>query len=202
MIHFLTSNEKKALDFKLFGFPVKTFNSEIPEVKSPSVEEVAIYKAKDTGLNNIMVEDTAFYIEKSNFLGTEIKHVYDEIMNDHSLHGKKATWKLSICVKKDDYFYISTGKLNGFLNYPKIKKGYHFERFFAVETENGLVQYPLLPNHVKQEINPRYIALRKLHNAIINDDFSSLIKIHEKQVPIWKGEYQIEKVKQEKKMKF
>jgi hypothetical protein len=58
-IDFLTSNEKKAKDFVDFGLGVKEFSQEITEVLAESVETVVLYKAKDTKLNNILVEDTA-----------------------------------------------------------------------------------------------------------------------------------------------
>lgn len=200
MIKFITSNEKKASDFKLFGFLVQEFQFEVPEIKSNDVELVALYKAKDAGLNNIVVEDTALYVEGSPFFGTDIKHVYEQMQNDNSLHGLKATWKLSLCLRKDDYYYISTGELIGKLNYPAIEKGYHFEKFFAIEKSNKLIQYPMVDGYTKKEISPRYVALRKLHNAIVNNDFSELKKIHVSEVLDWNGDYQVEKSKKKLKM--
>ncbi len=202
MIKFITSNEKKASDFKLFGFIVQEFQSEVPEIKSNDVETVAVYKAKDSGLNNIVVEDTALYVEGSHFFGTDIKHVCEEIQNDPSHHGFPATWKLSLCLKKDDYFYISTGELVGKLHYPPIEEGYHFEKFFAIETDKGLVHYPLLDTHTRQEISPRYIALRKLHHAIMTEDFSELKKVHVSEIPEWDSDYQVEKKTKNKQIKF
>lgn len=192
MINFLTSNAKKAEDFKFFGFGVTEFHKDIPEIKSPNVEEVALYKAKDTELNNIVVEDTSLHVEGSHFWGTDIKHVYEEIKEDPQYNNHEAIWKISLCMKKDDFFYIASGELKGKLSYPAIDKGYHFERFFSVEVNGEYVYYPKLKTELRNELSPRFQALKKLEKAIRNGDYSDLIKIPEKEVDLWSGEYQVE----------
>ncbi len=203
MINFLTSNAKKAEDFITFGFGVKEFDKEIIEIKSPDVEIVALHKARDTQLNNIVVEDTSLYVEDSHFWGTDIKHVYEEIKDDPMYDNHKAIWKICLCAKINNNFYLSSGELNGVLKYPPTEDGYHFEKFFSVKKNNDFVHYSSLSKEEKAEISPRFKALRKLQHALNNNDFSHLIKIPVESVKDWDGEYQIEKEKNiPKKIKF
>lgn len=85
-IKFLTTRlPKKAKDFTDFGLGVQAFDI---EVLSPDVEIVVLYKAKDTEMNNIVVEDTALCVEGSDFMGTQIKHVYEQL-GDDKFYGHK-----------------------------------------------------------------------------------------------------------------
>lgn len=200
-IKFLTTNPKKAKDFTDFGLGVQSFDKEILEVLSPDVEIVALYKAKDTGLNNIVVEDTALSVEGAGFFGTQIKYIYERIKDDESFNYHKTVWEVSLCMKKDDYFYIATGRTEGVLKYPALDIGYHFDRIFAIKTQdNQYQQFELFSPEEKLEIGPRFKALRLLTQALKNNDYSELKVIHEKDVPKWSGDYQ-EDVKQEKKIK-
>lgn len=192
-VYFLTSNAKKAQDFTHFGLGVKEFHEEIAEVLSADVEEVALYKARATGLNNILVEDTSLQVEGAAFFGTEIKHVYDEIKDDAQFNGHHAQWKVSICMRLDENFYISTGILNGILKYPALDFGYHFDRIFAVKKDNDYVQFELLSQEEKVQVGPRFQALKKLTDALNSGDYSKLLRIPVKEVKDWDGDYQIEK---------
>lgn len=197
MINFLTSNEKKASDFQSFGFGVKEFSEEIPEIRSENVLEVALHKAKDTKLNNIVVEDTALYIKGLDFYGTDIKHLYDEIKSNDSYDGYPASWMVCLCMKKDDVYYLASGELNGKLNYPGVTNGYHFENILVVEKDGEYVPFPNLSKEEQHELSPRYQALKKLAKAIKNGNYNDLIKIPESQVQNWVGDYQIETTKKE-----
>jgi len=192
MIDFLTSNKKKASDFQSFGFGVKEFSEEVIEVKSPNVLEVALYKAKDTGLNNVVVEDTALYIQGVDFYGTEIKHIYDEIKTNHEYHGYQVSWMVCLCMRKDDLYYLASGELTGKLNYPGVTTGYHFENILAVEKDGHYVPFPSLSNLEQHDLSPRYKALEKLAKAIKNNDYSELIMIDANSLKNWEGEYQVE----------
>lgn len=194
-IKFLTSNTKKVLDFTNFGLGVQEFTTEISEVLSPNVETVVLYKAKDTKLNNIVVEDTSLSVEGTDFWGTQIKHVYDEIKDNSQFNGNKAIWEVSLCMKKDDNFYIATGRAEGILKYPALDIGYHFDRIFALydDDKKDYVQFELLSPNTKLDIGPRFQALRLLTQALKTNDFSQLTVINEKDVVDWQGEYQIEK---------
>jgi inosine/xanthosine triphosphate pyrophosphatase family protein len=193
MINFLTSNQKKAADFKSFGFGVVEFPEEVPEVKSINVQEVALYKAKDTRLNNIVVEDTALYVEDSHFLGTEIKHVYSDIQENSEYNNHEAIWKICLCMKKDDIYYLSVGELKGILKYPCAPEGYHFEKLFSVRRGKKYVHFSTLSEEEQKELSPRMQALRKLKYAVMNNDFSELIQTSESEIKVWNGEYQIER---------
>lgn len=195
MINFLTSNKKKANDFQAFGFGVQEFSIEVPEIKSDNVLQVAMFKAKDTGLNNIVVEDTALYIEGVDYFGTDIKHVYDEIKNNDSHDGANACWMICLCLKKDDAYYLVSGELNGKLSYPGVTNGYHFENLLAIEKNGKYVPYPSLSKEEQNQLNPRFKALNKLAQAINNNDYSDLLKISESSVKEWNGEYQVETTK-------
>lgn len=200
-IKFLTTNPKKAKDFTDFGLGVQSFDKEIMEVLSPNVEIVVLHKARDTELNSIVVEDTALTVDGADFFGTQIKHVWEEIAEDDSFHQHKAVWEVSLCMKKDDKFYIATGVTEGILKYPALDIGYHFDRIFATPNKEGEYQhFELFNPEEKQEIGPRFKALKLLRDAIISNDFSNLKVIDEKTVKNWDGEYQDEK-KEVKKLK-
>lgn len=196
-IHFLTSNPKKSQDFTSFGFNVKKFDLEIPEILSSDVEKVALYKSRDTNLNYTLVEDTSLDVQDASFFGTQIKHVYDDIKHDDSYNGKKAIWRISICYKENDNYYIATGELKGILKYPMLEQGYHFERIFAVEKNGEYNQYELLTQEEKFMYGPRFQAIRKLEYALKTNDFKDIVVINEKDIPEWNGEYQIEKTVKE-----
>ena len=199
-IKFLTTNPKKAKDFTDFGLGVQAFDKEIIEVLSPDVEIVVLYKAKDTELNNIVVEDTALCVEGSDFMGTQIKHVYEQL-GDDKFHGHKTTWEVSLCMKSGEHFYLATGRTEGILKYPALEIGYHFDKILAIKNEQGDYQhFELYTPEEKLLIGPRFKALRLLTQAIESEDYSQLKVIHEKDVPSWSGQYQEEK-KQEKKIK-
>ena len=194
-LYFLTSNPKKAEDFTSYGFSIKKFDKEIPEVLSPYVETVALYKAKDTQLNNILVEDTSLTIEGLPIYGTEIKHIYEHIKDDETLHGRMALWEVSVCLKMDNVYYISTGKTSGVLQYPALNFGYHFDRIFSIQKNNQYCQFELLTAEEKLKHSPRFIAIEKMVNAIKKNDFSQLRIVKEKDIPEWTQDYQIEKKK-------
>jgi inosine/xanthosine triphosphate pyrophosphatase family protein len=199
-VFFLTSNAKKAQDFSKYGVGIKEFHVEIPEVLSPDVEVVVLHKARDTKLNKIIVEDTSLEVENADFYGTQIKHVYDEVKEDMSFHGKKAVWKVSICMRVDDKYYISTGVLEGILKYPALDFGYHFDRIFAVEKDNDYQQFELFTDEEKLEIGPRFKAVAQLVNAMKTNDFSSLKEVNEQDIQDWTSQYQVETVKKKHKI--
>lgn len=192
-VYFLTSNEKKAKDFGHYGLGVKEFKEEIIEVLDPNVEVVALYKAKAVLLNNIVVEDTSLHVQGADFWGTQIKHVYDEIKNDDSFHLNKSIWEVCLCMKKDNNFYLATGKLEGVLKYPQLDHGYHFDRIFSVKKGEEYIQFELLSPEEKIEVGPRFQALRKLSHALETNDYSNLTVLRENDIPEWTGEYQVEK---------
>lgn len=201
-IYFLTTNAQKAADAARLGLASKAFELEIPEVLSPNVEEVVLYKAKDTGLDNVIVEDTSLDVEEADFLGTEIKHVYEEIKNNDFYHDRRATWRVSLCFKHNDNYYISTGELNGRLRYPALEYGYHFNRIFTLLHKGERHYFEDLPEAVKMERGPRFIALKKLTDALNSNDFSSLRQIPAAEVKDWAGEYQVETTQAKKQMKL
>ncbi len=196
-ITFLTSNTKKAQDVKPFGFKVASFKEEKDEVLSPSVEVVALYKALDTNLNRICVEDTSLTVEGAHFLGTQIKHVYDSIKGDEAYHNKKANWEVSLCMRIDDKFYISTGSLSGILKYPVADRGYHFDKIFAVQTPTNseFTHFELLSDDEKHSLGPRFQALAKMKEALDTQNFSKLKIIDAKDIAPWALEYQVENKK-------
>lgn len=201
-IIFLTSNPQKAKDFSHYGFIAKEFNQELLEVLAPDVETVAMYKAKDTGLDGIVVEDTALYVDGAQFLGTEIKHVYDEIKTDSAFNERKAVWKVSLCMKMDDTYYLSTGIKEGKLKYPVCQTGYHFDKIFAVEMNGVYKHFEELSLEEKMSHGPRFKALKQLKDAIETNNFSKLIVVPGSEVSDWGGEYQVETTKRKNKFGF
>ncbi len=188
----LTSNPQKTKDFTHFGFGVKNFSTEIPEILSPSVEEVATFKVFDAYQSvreqNIIIEDTSLEIEGANFLPTEIKHYADSLIKNSNFHGCKAFWKVSVAMIADNKIYLSTGELEGHLKYP-VGKGYNFNSIFAMPED---IHFEDLPEEEKIRRGPRLIAIRKLKDAIENNTLNQLEVIHLKNMPQWNGAYQVE----------
>lgn len=189
---FLTTNTQKAKNARDFGFEVKNFGDDIPEILSDNVQEIALYKAKDTNLNNIIVEDTALYIQDSPFMGTQIKHIYEEIKNNDLFHNRNAQWTISLCLVKDDIFYSVTETVHGILTYPPIEDGYHFEKFFSVKHNNRIIRHPHIIEEDKKFFHPRLIALSKLRDVIINDKLHELPHKHRSEILEWDKDYQVE----------
>lgn len=199
---FLTSNQKKAEDFKFYGFGVKNFDSEIKEVKCPHTDIIALYKAKDTGMNNIIVEDTGLFVAEAPFCGTEIKYVYENIKDDVRYDGVQATWTVAICVKTETEFLVATGHTQGILRYPGLPDGYHFETIFAVDDNGVEKRFCELTMDERVKHGPRYKALDKLRHALDTGDFSALMRVSEKNLPTWKGTYQEDDLVVEKPKKM
>lgn len=202
---FLTSNQKKAEDFKFYGFGVKSFDTEVKEVKCPHTDIIALYKAKDTGLNNIIVEDTGLFVADAPFCGTEIKYVYENIKDDARYEGVTSVWTVAICVKTETEFLVAMGKTEGVLRYPGLPDGYHFESIFAVQDGNTEKRFCELTMDERVVHGPRYKALDKLRHALDTGDYSQLMRVSEKNLPTWKGTYQEDefeapKVKQRARM--
>lgn len=198
-IFFLTSNIQKAKDISSFGICVKEFAVELPEVLSADVETVVLHKAKDTNLDNILVEDTSLDVEGAHFFGTEIKHVYEEIKEDTRFNNRKATWRVSMCMKQGDLFYISTGSLTGHLKYPELNYGYHFNKLLCVDIYNDKNYrfFEELSDREKYDFGPRFNALKKLKHALKTGDYSKIKVIHSKDIKPWAGDYQVERKKVE-----
>lgn len=194
-IKFLTTNHKKSLDFQLYGFSVEAFQQEIDEIKHNDVEMVALHKAIDTNMNNIVVEDTALYIENSTHLGTDIKHVYEDMLNYGLYENEKAIWKVCLCAKKDNHYILSTGELQGKIIYPPSDFGYHFEKFFGIEFNGDYFRYGELPKNFQKTINPRFEAIEGLVLALQHNDFSKVKVLEQNDILPWNGDYQVENKK-------
>ena len=190
----LTSNPQKSEDFAQVGFPIENFPYDIPEILSDDVEKVALHKAFETPMNNIIVEDTSLYVEGAPFYGTEIKHIYEAIQNDESYHDKNSCWKVSLCLKTDTHFFISTGTLDGKLKYPALDYGYHFNRIFSISNpqseNNERSHFAELSDSEKQKFGPRFQAINQLINAFQTNDFSKIKVISKENVKKWDGLYQ------------
>lgn len=199
---FLTSNIKKAEDFKKYGFGVKEFKEEIKEVQCPHSDVISMYKANDTGLNNIMVEDTGLYVEGAPFCGSEIKYVYEHIKDDDSYHGREARWVVAICLKTPTHFYVAQGITDGVLNYPAKDYGYHFERIFAVDVNGEKKVFSDLTDEERDVYNPRFKALRVLKEALETNDFSRVFTVKKSSLPEWRGSYQEDNLPVKPQRKF
>lgn len=192
--YFITSNQKKARDFTTKGFSTRDFEYEIPEILDNDVEKVVLYKAHDTKPTDIIVEDTSLYVENAPFMGTEIKHVYEVIKDDASYNGRAATWKVSLCLKTNGNYLISTGSLDGILKYPLCDTGYHFDRIFAVNDGKEYKHFELLTDEEKHVLGPRFQAIQKLVDALDTNDYSKLTVVKESDILPWLGDYQEENI--------
>lgn len=193
-VKFLTSNVVKAKTLSEMGIGVSNFEQDIPEVKSLNVQEVAMYKANDTGLNNILVEDTSFELVGTDFYETQIKQLFKFLEFENSLAGQPVIWKVALAWKVNENIYISQANLRGELYYPAVAKGYNFERILRIEHNGQKYMFPELPEDVLEKIHPRVLAAQQLINAVKNNDFSNLTKVAIADIKKWEGEYQPEDI--------
>lgn len=191
-LFFLSGNDHKIQFFQQLGMKHIPCDELIPEVLSSDVGTVSLYKAHHANMNNIFVEDTSLYVESSPFLSTEIKHTYDWIKDDESFHLKKAIWKISVCAKQNDLYFVSTASLEGVLQYPQYEKGYHFNKLFSIICNDKPVFFDSIAPQDSLPFHPRYLAFRNLKNAFNTNDFSEILVFKEKDIPDWKGKYQQE----------
>lgn len=191
-ISFLTSNTKKATDFVSHGLGVMEFTQDIPEVLDKDCSTVALYKAADTKLDYVVVEDTSLWVEGADFLPTEIKQVWSQIKDDASFNNSKALWSVALCLSTPQEYIISHASTPGFLKYPACPTGYHFDTLLCVYSQEQKtdVHFELLTSSEKLSIGPRFKALRQLLNAIENSDYSQVVRINKSSVPEWTGAYQ------------
>ena len=192
-VNFLTSNVVKAKTLKRMGIEVSNFDKEIPEIKSIDVKEVAIHKANDTGLNNILVEDTSFELVGTDFYETQIKQLFKFLEFDESLAGQKVVWKVALAWKIDEQIFVSQANLEGELYYPAVSKGYNLERILRVKHNNEYFMFPELPEDVLEKIHPRVLAAQQLIEAVKNNDYSKLLRVDLKDIH-WDGDYQPEDI--------
>lgn len=196
-IYFLTTNPKKTKDFISMGFSVMKNDNEPVEVLSPFSSEVALYKSKDTNINNAVVEDTSLSVEGAPCMGTQIKDYWNNIQNDEKYHGKKATWEISVCLSTDKYFIISTGVTEGYIKFPKVEDAYHFDQVFSIaldEEGKDLKHWITFPDDEREALSPRNKAVQALKKAIETNDFSAVTVVPKDFVKEWKGEYQSEDI--------
>lgn len=201
-VKFLTSNVVKAKTLSEMGIGVSNFEQDIPEVKSLNVQEVAMYKANDTGLNNILVEDTSFELVGTDFYETQIKQLFKFLEFENSLAGQPVIWKVALAWKVNENIYISQANLRGELYYPAVAKGYNFERILRIEHNGQQYMFPELPEDVLEKIHPRVIAAQQLIDAVKNNDFSNLKKVAIADIKKWDGEYQPEDINDRKQCSF
>lgn len=192
-VKFLTSNVVKAKTLKEMGIGVSNFDKEIPEVKSIDVKEVATHKAYDTGLNNILVEDTSFELVGTDFYETQIKQLFKFLEFEESLAGQPVVWKVALAWKIDDQIFVSQANLEGELFYPAVSKGYNFERILKIKHNNEYYMFPEIPEEVLEKIHPRVLAAQQLIDAVRSNDYSKLLRVEVKDIS-WDGAYQPEDI--------
>lgn len=192
-VKFLTSNVVKAKTLKEMGIGVANFDKDIPEIKSIDVQEIATHKANDTGLNNILVEDTAFELVGTDFYETQIKQLFKFIEFEDSLKGQPVVWKVALAWKINENIFVSQANLEGELFYPAVSKGYNFERILRIKHDGKDYMFPELPEEVLERIHPRVLAAQQLIDAVKNNDYSKLTKVDVKDI-VWDGDYQPEDI--------
>lgn len=192
-VKFLTSNVVKAKTLKEMGIGVANFDKDIPEIKSIDVQEIATHKANDTGLNNILVEDTAFELVGTDFYETQIKQLFKFIEFEDSLKGQPVVWKVALAWKINENIFVSQANLEGELFYPAVSNGYNFERILRIKHDGKDYMFPELPEEVLERIHPRVLAAQQLIDAVKNNDYSKLTKVDVKDI-VWDGDYQPEDI--------
>lgn len=177
-IFFATGNKHKVAEISHilldFGFSVEPINVDFFEPDFPTLEEVAIEKARQAlakTKKTVFVEDTGVYFEAyNNFPGGLAKRIYKNIGFDGLLaliraaKNKNAFFKTVICFTKDGKkFEVFSGKLEGTLLDHVVseeKDRLPYEKIFAPnDHDRALAELPIAE---KNKISHRGIATRKL----------------------------------------
>ncbi|MFQ5497363.1 MAG: XTP/dITP diphosphatase [Nitrosopumilus sp.] len=171
-LFFVSSNYHKFQEAKNIleplGINLVFFKSNLEEIQSNSLKEIAFQKAKDAFSKckrPIIIEDDGLFIESlEGFPGPYSSYVFKTIGNKgilNLLHNNRKAKFISIISFCDDETLQSfEGKINGVISKSEKGKGWGYDPIFI--PKNSKKTFAELNN--KNELSHRYKALKKFSN--------------------------------------
>jgi XTP/dITP diphosphohydrolase len=181
-LFFVSSNNHKYYETKKilnsFGINIGFFKSDLEEIQSHSLTEIAIKKVKNAFQKyqrSIIIEDDGLFIESlDGFPGPYSSYVFQTIGNKGILQllkqNRKAKFVSIISFYDGKNLKSFTGQINGVISKTQKGKGWGYDPIFIPVNFNKT--FASIPN--KNELSHRYQALKKfstwyLHKLESND---------------------------------
>ncbi len=180
----LTSNAKKLAEFERIGVPNVQMRAghDLPEVDSPHMDTVALYKSLEAGAFSI-IEDSSLHVQGAH-IGTQVRWHMDAL---HDFVGAPVTFSVMIALNDGTDIYLYEGHMRGHITLPKAvpPDAFGFDPFVIPEGTSFSL-YDLEHRGQKDAYSARSLAIGALCAGN-----------HCKKVPIssiapWQGAYQAE----------
>jgi len=171
-LFFVSSNNHKFQEAKNIleplGIKLGFFKSNLEEIQSNSLKEIAFQKAKDAFSKckrPIIIEDDGLFIESlEGFPGPYSSYVFKTIGNKGILNllnkNRKAKFVSIISFCDDEILQSFEGKIDGVISKSEKGKGWGYDPIFI--PKNSKKTFAELNN--KNELSHRYKALKKFSN--------------------------------------
>ena len=171
-LFFVSSNNHKYVEAKsileTFGIKLGFLKSELEEIQSNSLDEIAQRKAKDAFSKfkkPVIIEDDGLFINSlSGFPGPYSSYVFKTIGNDGILNllknNRKAKFVSIITYCDKTNFQSFTAKLDGMISKFQKGKGWGYDPIFIPKNS----QKTFAEINEKNKLSHRYKALKKFSN--------------------------------------
>ncbi|WP_371505105.1 RdgB/HAM1 family non-canonical purine NTP pyrophosphatase [Nitrosopumilus adriaticus] len=171
-LFFVSSNNHKYVEAKsileTFGIKLGFLKSELEEIQSNSLDEIAMRKAKDAFSKfkkPVIIEDDGLFINSlSGFPGPYSSYIFKTIGNDGILNllknNRKAKFVSIITYCDKTNFQSFTAKLDGMISKFQKGKGWGYDPIFIPKNS----QKTFAEINEKNKLSHRYKALKKFSN--------------------------------------
>jgi len=175
-LYFVSSNNHKYSEAKKildsFGINLGFLKSDLEEIQSNSLENIAMAKARDAFSKfkkPLIIEDDGLFIDSiKGFPGPYSSYIFKTIGNKGILNllknNRKATFLSIITYCDKNSLESFDGKLNGKISKTKKGKGWGFDPIFI--PNNSKKTFAEINN--KNELSHRYKALKKFSKWYLN----------------------------------
>jgi len=175
-LYFVSSNNHKYSEAKKildsFGINLGFLKSDLEEIQSNSLENIAMAKARDAFSKfkkPLIIEDDGLFIDSiKGFPGPYSSYIFKTIGNKGILNllknNRKATFLSIITFCDKNSLESFDGKLNGNISKTKKGKGWGFDPIFI--PNNSKKTFAEINN--KNELSHRYKALKKFSKWYLN----------------------------------
>ena len=175
-LFFVSSNNHKYVEAKsileTFGIKLGFLKSELEEIQSNSLDEIALRKAKDAFSKfkkPVIIEDDGLFINSlSGFPGPYSSYVFKTIGNDGILNllknNRKAKFVSIITYCDKTNFQSFSAKLDGMISKFQKGKGWGYDPIFIPKNS----QKTFAEINEKNKLSHRYKALKKFSNWYVH----------------------------------
>lgn len=188
----VSSNEHKLREFHRMGLNDIEIEKgrDLPEVASPDISTVALYKSLEAGPGTI-IEDTAFNLvmPREDWVGTEIKWNLEDV---RKFNREKAVWTVCLAKNNGEYITLYRGHVFGYIVEKEgAEEGFGFDSFFIPYDQYGFATLHELEVLGRKDL---YSARARAVELMKKDvEFSENVSFHPiKMIPAWTGTYQNE----------